>query len=195
MTIFWQSSLPTISKVLILIGWNVAILALLTVASPIILFSIIAILSLFPVFRWASILVSDELHTGDMKVPTFYSSEIDEGGELKSMLCLMSVTGAVFGGIHCAGWFFMFPLNDEAIMWRVCSVVLTGIAFLLPILVYLINETSGGLQYLVGIPAIFGFLAYILSRLFLLVEAFISLRHLTPGMLALVHWTSFIPHI
>ena len=38
-------------------------------------------------------------------------------------------------------------------------------------------------------------LVYVVSRLLLLVEAFVSLRHLTPGMLALVKWTSFIPHI
>ena len=52
----------------------------------------------------------------------------------------MSVVGIVFGGIHCAGWFFNFPSSDEAVLWRVSSTVVTGIAFLLPLLYYFIVE-------------------------------------------------------
>ena len=111
----------------------------------------------------------------------------------------MSVAGAVFGGIHCAGWFFNFPSSDEAMLWRVSSAVLTGIAFLLPLLVYLImkasNLNSHLLEQFVLSVLTIVLLAYVVSRLLLLVEAFISLRFLTPGMHALVKWTSFIPHI
>ena len=110
----------------------------------------------------------------------------------------MAVVGVVFGGIHCAGWFFNFPSNVEAMLWRVCSVILTGIPFLLPVQVVLliflavILESS---RWVITVISALTFLAYVMSRLLLLVEAAISLRHLTPGMLALVKWTSFIPHI
>jgi len=105
----------------------------------------------------------------------------------------MPVVGIVFGGIHCIGWFFNFPSSDEAILWRVSSVVLTGIAFLLPLILFCLMETlNRRFSVIVGIIIL---LVYIVSRLLLLVEAFISLRHLTPGMFALVEWTSFIPHI
>ena len=86
--------------------------------------------------RWVSILVTDDFNIGDMKVPTFYSSKQDGNGV--TYIFFMSFVGVVFGGIHCAGWFFHFPSSDEAMLWRVSSAVLTGIALLLHLLVYLI---------------------------------------------------------
>ena len=88
-----------------------------------------------------------------------------------------------------------FPPVPKPCCGRVSSAVLTGIAFLFPILLLFLaiifqsNDT--------GFIAVFTpiLLVYAMSRLLLIVEAFISLRHLTPGMLALVKWTSFIPHI
>ena len=141
------------------------------------------------------------LDIGDMKVPTFYSSGIkndgrDRGRDL-GFVFGFPVVGVIFGGIHCAGWFFDFPSSDEATLWRVSSAVLTGSVVLMPFLIILLFYIFGDAQFdRFGAPvlAIF-FLAYVVSRLLLLVEAFISLRHLTPGMLGLVRWTSFIPHI
>ena len=88
-------------------------------------------------------------------------------------------------------------LSLECMLWRVSSAVLTGIAFLFPILfLFLVIIFQGDHTY-TGIIAGFTpiLLVYVVSRLLLIVEAFISLRHLTPGILALVKWTSFIPHI
>ena len=80
-------------------------------------------------------------------------------------------------------------------LWRVSSAVLTVVAFLSPIIggfLALLSETR---EYFgIAVSAII-MLVYVVSRLFLIVEAFISLRHLTPGMLVLVKWTSFLPHI
>ena len=154
--------------------------------------------SLFLFFRWISMLGIDEFNTGDMKVPTFYSARQDGSGV--AYIFFMSVVGVVFGAIHCVGWFFHFPSSDEAMLWRVSSTVLTGITFLLPLLVYLFYvfmETTNSHQWQQFAIAVFTIIlqVYVVSRLLLLAEAFISLRHLTPGMLALVKWTSFIPHI
>ena len=195
-TIFWQS-LPILSKILILIPLTIIILFLFALTFFIILTSVFVIPGIFLFVRWVSIFAIDNFNTGDMKVPTFYSTK-QYGSELPNIF-LMSVAGAVFGGIHCAGWFFNFPSNDEAMLWRVSSTVLTGIAFLLPLLVYLFMETSNMnsrlLEQFVVAVFIIILLAYVVSRLLLLVEAFISLRFLAPGMLALVKWTSFIPHV
>ena len=72
----------------------------------------------------------------------------------------------------------------------------TSSAFLLPLLTTLLWNIFDNLQFdLFGLPVLaIIFLVYVVSRI-LLVKAFISLRHLTPGMLALAKWTSFIPHI
>ena len=155
---------------------------------------VFAIPGIFICIRWLVMLGVPDW-AGGIKIPTFYATEPDkfESGVVARLIC-MSVVGGVFGGIHCIGWFFDFPSSAEAMLWRVSSAVLTGIAFLSPIIfaISVALEDSGFLG--VAFPTII-VLVYTVSRLLLLVEAFISLRHLTPGMLALVKWTSFIPHI
>ena len=98
---------------------------------------------------------------------------------------------------YTAGWFFYFPSNDEAMLWRVSSAILTCIGFLFPLLYYFIAKALllDNLRWLGLVTAVLTIIVYVVSRLLLSVEAFISLRHLTPGMLTLVKWTSFIPHI
>ena len=164
----------------------------------ILLILVFAIPGLFLYVRWVSILgVEDSTkNTGDMKVPTFYSAVEDLYGG--ASIFVMSAVGVVFGGIHCAGWFFDLPSSDEAVLWRVCSAIITGITFLLPLLLYLYSVLISLLDIFEWVGIVISVLTVVVnvvSRLVLLVEAFISLRHLTPRMLALVKWTSFIPHI
>ena len=143
----------------------------------------------------------ESVEGGRMKVPTFYSTKL-EGENVKTAcyLCMFAV-GGIFGGIHCLGWFFSFPSRGEGTLWRVSSAVLTGIAFLFPIflsfvgfLVEKLNNKYYRERYSISVFTII-LLVYVVSRILLLIEAFISVRHLTPRMLALVTWTSFIPHI
>ena len=201
MTVIWQS-VPILSKILILIRWTIMIPFLFTLTFSILLTLVFVIIpGLFLSYRWISILANNGFKMGDMKVPMFYSP--NEGRGIGHVL-VMSAVGVVFGGIHCARWFFYFPSSGKAILWRVCSAVLTVIALQLPLnltfslLPYIDSEISrahdewppSAIVILTNI-----LLVYVASRLLLLVEAFISLRDLIPGMLALVKWTSFIPHI
>ena len=169
---------------------------LLGLTFSILLTLVFVIPGLFLISRWSEIYSADSLEIGDMNVPTFYAIKNDEGAEI-GFAVFFPVVGVIFGGIHCAGWFFNFPSSDEAMLWRVSSAVLTGSAILFPIIGVLLVSILGQPQYeRFGIPVLaITLLVYVVSRLLLLVEAFISLRHLTPGMLALVKWTSFIPHI
>ena len=68
-TILRQTSLPTLCKVLILITWTILVLIV-----PMLLPFALILLSLYPVYRWISILMAEDVNTGDMKVPTFYAS-------------------------------------------------------------------------------------------------------------------------
>ena len=175
---------------------------LLALSFSILLTLVFVIPGLFLFGRWLEILgandynIANRLNIGDMKVPTFYSTENDEEAAI-GIVIFFPVVGVIFGGIHCAGWFFNFPSNVEAMLWRVSSAVLTGTAVLLPLLALRLAVIFDDRQFKrFGIPFLtVVLLVYVVSRLLLLVEAFISLRHLTPGMLALVTWTSFIPHI
>ena len=182
-----------------MIPFTIMIPFLLAIAFSILLTLVFVISGSVLFDRWFEILGDDRLFNIDdmMKVSTFYSMENDDGVTL-GFAILFPIVGLIFGGIHCAGWFFDFPSRDEAMLWRVSSVVLTGSAILLPLLAILLVSIFEDFEFHEK-PSIVVFttilLVYVVSRLFLLVEAFISLRHLTPGMLALVKWTSFIPHI
>ena len=168
---------------------------ILTLALSILLALVFAILGIFMCIRWLGMIGAPDSRAGYIKIPTFYAESENDAGEIVAFFICIPVVGAVFGGIHCVGWFFDFPSSAEAILWRVSSAVLTVVAFLSPIIAFFLAYLSDIQEYFaIALSAIF-ILVYVVSRLLLIVEAFISLRHLTPGMLALVNWTSFIPHI
>ena len=113
---------------------------ILAITFSILLTLVFAIPGTIMLIRWYTMFVTEnsEIGVGDTKVPTFYASESGQMSEstvdaIARLIC-MSFVGAVFGGIHCIGWFFDFPSSAEAMLWRVSSAVLTGIAFLFPIL-------------------------------------------------------------
>jgi hypothetical protein len=194
----WHSPLVAgrsiLIKIFILMLGTLMIPLLCALVLPILLILVFVIPGAFLFVRWFSIIGNNEMiNTGDMKVPTFYSSRPIKTKDGPAYVIMMSVVGIVFGGIHCIGWFFNFPSSYEAMLWRVSSAVLTGIALLLPLLAFVGNFFRWSAS--LAPPYTITFLVYVVSRLILLVEALISLRHLTPEMLALVKWTSFIPHI
>ena len=190
-------SLPILSKVLILTLGTIMIPFILALTLFILFTLVFAIPGIFMCFRWVAMIGGPDSRAGDIKIPTFYA-ESENGDEAAiALYTCIPVVGAVFGGIHCVGWFFNFPSSAEAMLWRVSSAVLTGIAFLTPIIIPFLIALSNNYNHGFFASAIFTIfiLVYVVSRLLLVVEAFISLRHLTPGTLALVKWTSFLPHI
>ena len=170
---------------------------ILALTLSILLALVFAIPGIFMCIRWVAMMGAPDSRAGDMKIPTFYAeSESDgDGAFLVGFYICLPVVGVVFGGIHCVGWFFNFPSSAEAMLWRVSSAVLTVVAFLSPIIVVLMVGLSRIQENFASAVSTIIILVYVVSRLLLIVEAFISLRHLTPGMLALVKWTSFLPHI
>ena len=171
----------------------------LALTLSILLALVFAIPGMLMCFRWLAMIgLEGSLWPGDMKILTFYAesdSEIAGETTLVAFFICLPIVGGVFGGIHCIGWFFDFPSSAEAMLWRVSSAVLTVVAFLSPIIASLLAFLSDIHKYFAVALSVIFILVYVVSRLLLIVEAFISLRHLTPGMLALVKWTSFIPHI
>ena len=165
----------------------------LALTFSILLALVFAIPGIFMCIRWLAMMGAPGSRAGGIKISTFYA-ELETARDGAFLVCI-PVVGVVFGGIHCVGWFFNFPSSAEAMLWRVSSAVLTVVAFLSPIIIIFS-------AYLYTVQEYFGLalstiiiLVYVVSRLLLVVEAFISLRHLTPGILALVKWTSFLPHI
>jgi hypothetical protein len=94
-TIFWQS----LGKVLTLIRWTIMIPFIFALFFPVLLTLGFVIPASFLIYGWVSILATDYFNSGDMKVPTFYSTSKD-GNEVAYILFVFLVDG-VFGGIHC----------------------------------------------------------------------------------------------
>ena len=138
-----------------------------------------------------------------MRVPTFYALEADKYLDWPLYQVGICINAVAFGAIHCAGWFLVFPSHPEGLIWKISSVIITGVPFVMLIMFLFFwasSKTSKSIYYIIyqtiHISLIFlGPLAYILARFFLLVEAFLALRALPPGAHAVIEWTSFLPHI
>lgn len=115
-----------------------------------------------------------------------------------------------YGGVHLAAWNNFFPTPVERLLWR-CSALCIAASGLTWILINLSAHTSpviknywkrvaalradmfslvglGGLATLCG-------LAYVLSRLYLVVESLISLRTLPKGAFDTMEWSQLVPHL
>jgi len=148
---------------------------------------------------------TQDVAEGQMRVATFFASPISAPESTRIML-VTSIIGAVFGGIHCIGWNFVFPTHTETILWRISATVVTGIPFAAFLTSFMnIIEESSKSGFIRSFSAVGGFLSmvvlalgipvYVLARISLLTGAFIALRNLPPGAYALVKWTSFLPHV
>ena len=66
---------------------------------PTLLISVLVITGFFLLVRWGSIISKSDLNTGDMKVPTFYSSISTDDINEVAYIFMMSGVGVVFGGM------------------------------------------------------------------------------------------------
>lgn len=110
-----------------------------------------------------------------------------------------AVVGAlvITSAAHTSAWNYAFPTHAEQVMWRVSSISLAG-----PSLVCVIwgwkwlgrplNKTVSTSYLIVG--SIFLPL-YLLAIIFIIVEAFISLRKVPLGTYDSVQWMDFWPHV
>jgi hypothetical protein len=139
----------------------------------------------------------------DDSVPFFWTSR-ETLPKFASRCTFASLFIAIlFGAIHCAGWFFIFLSPAESILWRACSAVLVGapalLLYIAGVTYFLLSEgvrePGEPLSFAEEKIVAFIILLYIIARLLILGECFVSLRDLPPGAYAVVRWTTFIPHI
>ena len=115
-----------------------------------------------------------------------------------------------YGGLHAAAWTGYFPTATEAVLWRVSAIVIagSGIVWVLinaaahvsrTISVYwnsveALDSGRVSLWGLGGLASLCGLL-YLAARVYLVVEAFISLRSLPAGAYETPDWTQVFPHL
>lgn len=115
-----------------------------------------------------------------------------------------------YGGLHATAWNGHFPSGIEMWLWRASSICIAG-SGLTWILINMLARTFKGFKAyweraeslrahwtsLVGLGSLatlFG-LAYLLARIYLVVEAFISLRRLPAAAFETAEWTQLVPHL
>ena len=133
-----------------------------------------------------------ESNSSRKRVTTFYGGSL-VGDEKGYTFCAGILVSGAFGAIHCAAWSFPFPSHEEQILWRVASLVVVCTPVAGCVFVWML-PVVGRENDVQKITAAFMFL-YILARVVLLVQGFISLRSLPPAAYQMVHWTTVIPHI
>lgn len=115
----------------------------------------------------------------------------DEPIELKFVTLGIALGGMIFGAIHCFAWNFQFPTVMECWLWRsaaILSIVLPLIWAFSDTLLLWTEDILGLLTFMV-VPA------YIMARLFLIVEMFRSLAFLPSSAFRTVQWAQFLPHV
>ncbi|KIK53919.1 hypothetical protein GYMLUDRAFT_922503 [Collybiopsis luxurians FD-317 M1] len=101
----------------------------------------------------------------------------------------------MFGAIHCAAWTSKFPSTAEEVLWKVCSLLVTCVPMYLAWVNIIVNIHPNLPTWVwrsikwVSMGTLF---MYILARLSLIVQSFVSLRDLPPGIFKAVQWTNFI---
>jgi len=174
-----------------------------------------ATIPFFKIYQGVSDL-TDVLQTGDndpasdlSSVPRFYAPPV-RYYEWVTMMVISSFLGAVFGAIHLVAWSFHFPTSAERNTWRICSLIITGLPFIVSCFLALdgistyLSDTKkltippvfiSFLTYFWVYMSLIGIIPYIAARLILIVLAFTSLRRLPASALLNPQWTSFIPHL
>lgn len=119
-----------------------------------------------------------------------------------------------YGAAHATAWTFIFPTDVERLLWRIaCVDTMAGVVSLLAIFSVVVfhhehgqklllksffSREPGMMPLLYRLAVVIGVLNipfWILSRMYIIVETFISLRHVELGVYQSVEWTDYIPHL
>lgn len=140
------------------------------------------------------------------KVPQFYAYLVndDEDGVVS---IIAAVTGIVFGAIHCAAWSFEFMSTTDLLIWRISSLVITGIPMMFLVLIFAVDGVLKPLSiHRPGVrtfirahvsPIFFKtlFPPYAIARIALLVEVLMGLKRLSKSTQEVINWNEVMPHI
>ena len=130
------------------------------------------------------------------------------------------LTCLAYGGIHAFGWDFTFATQAEELLWRISCplLVILGVPVYELMRYFLSTQHKTFLQRLDSMwnefweafgdcslwllisvfcrwLPLFCILPYFAARMFLVVEAFISMRHVAVGVYETVNWANYIPHL
>lgn len=100
-----------------------------------------------------------------------------------------------YGGIHLSVWSYDFPTEKERWLWRVASMNVAAFGWGYLLLALFSTQLRHESQWLILIVFFVFVLLCVASRIFIVVESFISLRTVPIGVYAAIPWAQYIPHI
>ncbi|CZR55444.1 uncharacterized protein PAC_05332 [Phialocephala subalpina] len=113
-------------------------------------------------------------------------------------LLIMVILMLIYGGVHLAAWSFKFPTKVEAVLWKVSCLDLIGMTGVVSLLWFAITRDDDGWIDSSGVYGwvllVLNVTIYVFSRVFIVVEAFLSLRRVPVGVYAVIPWSNLIPH-
>ncbi|KAF8953236.1 hypothetical protein BDZ97DRAFT_1929852 [Flammula alnicola] len=135
---------------------------------------------------------------GALRVPMFYAQEFNDVRVVE--ISALLVIAILFGSMHLIAWPFTFPSRTEQLLWRISALVITAepawLALAFPLERFVESDHRFmWVRWLVYIPLLLGLPLYVIARIFLLTEAFLSLRVQPPAAYQSIEWTSVIPHL
>lgn len=156
------------------------------------------------------------LRTHVPDLPKTWFLALESVSAIKMFRILFSILSALYGGIHLTAWNSHFASRIEQLLWRIaCFTIMATFPFLEACIriqidlgrkVYKewksyskdevrveLGKSENRYFWYFVIALLFTF--YILSRFYIVVEAFISLRHVPIGVYAAVPWVEAIPHV
>ncbi|KAM0427891.1 hypothetical protein ACHAPT_007350 [Fusarium lateritium] len=114
-----------------------------------------------------------------------------------TLLGLAVVLSALYGGIHLSAWNWIFPTKIEGLVWKFACFL---IAAVLP-LYHIFNRVRvklfamyEGVETAMHVVLSLTLVIYMLARIYIIFEAFASLRHVPIGVYMAPVWVQMVPH-
>ncbi|KAF8969315.1 hypothetical protein BDZ97DRAFT_1915280 [Flammula alnicola] len=141
----------------------------------------------------------DKMPDGALRVPMFYAQEDNDDVDDVVWIAFFAIA-ILFGSMHLIAWSFDFPSPTEQLLWRSSALVITAEPAWFALSVLLdsfakLNDKFMSVLWPFHIPAFVGAPLYVIARIFLLIEAFLSLRTQPLAAYQSIEWTSVIPHL
>jgi hypothetical protein len=121
-------------------------------------------------------------------VQLFLSKNKGKEGEPMRIRCAGVVICLVFGALHVVAWNFHFPSSTEQLLWRISSIGTVALA--LPLFVLPEHwRKNPGVETSLSLLLI----VYVLFRLYMFVEMFVSLRAVEASVYQTPQWSQYFP--
>ncbi|KAI0416308.1 hypothetical protein F5X98DRAFT_388081 [Xylaria grammica] len=118
------------------------------------------------------------------------------------VLAALVIPPLIHSTVHLLGWNFAYPSSIEQLLWRISAVALASVSAVGIGIIHMLDLFGYQGRYNLAwctkfLDLFLGFLVLCLvtARLYIIIEAIISLRNLPADVFVTVDWTDFLPHV